>query len=99
MTVDFGISQAHPLELAWGCLSDGRCASGLRHDDAQRHEAKLAAAASSYFGMALPADAVEVGERLRAEQDALANNESLPLEERLQAAFRPFNGAARPWRY
>jgi hypothetical protein len=62
-------------------------------------EAKLAVAASSHFGRAFPADAVEVGQRLRAEQDALANDESTPLEERLQAAFRAFNRAARPWRY
>ena len=62
-------------------------------------EAKLAAAASSHFGRALPADAVEVGQRLRAEQNALANDESTPLEERLQAAFRAFNRAARPLRY
>ena len=62
-------------------------------------EAKLAAAASGYFGMALPADAVEVGQRIRAEQESFANDESLPLEERLQAAFRAFNRAARPWRY
>ena len=62
-------------------------------------EAKLAAAASSHFGMALPADAVEVGQRLRVEQDALANEEDLPLEDRLQAAFRALNRTARPWRY
>jgi hypothetical protein len=62
-------------------------------------EAKLAATAFSYFGMALRADVVEVGQRIRAEQDARANNENLPLEERLQAAFLPFNRAARPWRY
>jgi hypothetical protein len=62
-------------------------------------EAKLAATASSYFGMPLPADAVEMRQRIRAEHDARANDESLPSEERLQAAFLPFDRASRPWRY
>jgi hypothetical protein len=60
-------------------------------------EAKLAA--TSRFSMALPADVIAAGQRIRAEHDARANDENLPLEERLQAAFRPFNRAARPWRY
>lgn len=40
-----------------------------------------------------------MGQRIRSEQDALANDESLSLEDRLEAAFRAFNRAARPWRY
>jgi hypothetical protein len=62
-------------------------------------EAKLAAIASSYFGMALPADAVEMRKGIRAEQDALANDESLEVEERLHAAFGPFDRVERPLRY
>jgi hypothetical protein len=62
-------------------------------------EAKLAAAVSRYLGKPLPPDLAEAGQRARAEQDARANDEKLSLEERLQAAFRPFNRAARPWRY
>jgi hypothetical protein len=61
-------------------------------------EAALFAAVSSDFGGALPPELVERKRRWRAEQDALADDESLPLEHRIEAAFR-CNSDQRPLQY
>jgi hypothetical protein len=80
----------------WRLTGNGRSFGMTTLDEI---DAMLATAAASYFGRRLPADALEAAQRTRAQQAALASDENLPLEIRLQAAFQPFNRAARPWRY
>lgn len=61
-------------------------------------EGALSATMSRDLSMVVPADMVELRRRWRAEQDALADDDSLPLEERIEAAFR-CNSNQRPLQY
>jgi hypothetical protein len=61
-------------------------------------EAALFATVSGAFGVVLPPETVEARLRWRVDQDALADDESLPLEDRFEAAFR-CNSDQRPLQY
>jgi hypothetical protein len=61
-------------------------------------EEALCATMSSDIDMLLPAEMVESRRRWRAKQDALAGDDSLPLEDRTKAAFR-WNSDQRPLQY
>jgi hypothetical protein len=62
-------------------------------------EGTLSATMSRDFYMVAPAEMVELRQRWRVEQDALGDDDGLPLEERIEAAFRWCNSDQRPLQY